>query len=83
MEYSLDRILADLLEFAAQQLALGGRLVYWLPVIRHNYKVTLTPACSTNYFFCYDIFSWDGMLTVFGIGNVFTCFEVLSVFSKI
>jgi tRNA G10 N-methylase Trm11 len=49
VEYSLDRILADLLEFAAQQLALGGRLVYWLPVIRHNYKVTLTPACSLNF----------------------------------
>jgi hypothetical protein len=39
VEYSLDRILADLLDFAARQLALGGRVVYWLPVIRHQYKV--------------------------------------------
>jgi tRNA (guanine10-N2)-methyltransferase len=39
VDYSLDRILADLLSFAAKQLTLGGRLVFWLPVIRQNYKV--------------------------------------------
>jgi tRNA G10 N-methylase Trm11 len=59
VEYSLDRILADLLEFAAQQLALGGRVVFWLPVIRHNYKVTLMPACSPKLCFVM-IFVLDG-----------------------
>ena len=39
VDYSLDQILADLLNFAARQLTVGGRLVYWLPVIRQNFKV--------------------------------------------
>lgn len=32
MAYHLSDIFADLLNFAAQHLVLGGRLVYWLPV---------------------------------------------------
>lgn len=32
--YHLSDLFSDLLDFAAQFLVLGGRLVYWLPVIR-------------------------------------------------
>jgi tRNA G10 N-methylase Trm11 len=32
--YHLSDLLTDLLDFAARFLVLGGRLVYWLPVIR-------------------------------------------------
>ena len=34
--YHLSELFADLLDFAAQFLVLGGRLVYWLPVIRNE-----------------------------------------------
>lgn len=34
VEYSLQDLMKDLLEFAAIHLALGGRLVYWLPIVR-------------------------------------------------
>lgn len=32
--YHLSDIFTDLLNFSAQRLVLGGRLVYWLPVYR-------------------------------------------------
>jgi tRNA (guanine10-N2)-methyltransferase len=31
--YEMDDVVRDLHEFAAQNLVLGGRLVYWLPTI--------------------------------------------------
>ena len=34
--YRLSDIFADLLDFAAKFLVLGGRLVYWLPVVKHE-----------------------------------------------
>ena len=32
--YSLSNVYCDMINFAAQHLVLGGRLVYWLPVFR-------------------------------------------------
>lgn len=39
VHYSLDQILADLLNFSADRLSIGGRLVYWIPVIKQEYRV--------------------------------------------
>ena len=39
--YSLENILQDLLNFSADRLCLGGRLVYWIPIIRQEYKVKI------------------------------------------
>jgi tRNA (guanine10-N2)-methyltransferase len=37
-DYTMTDILADLLRFAANFLTVNGRLVYWLPVFRDEYK---------------------------------------------
>ena len=42
--YSLEHLLTDLLNFAARALVPGGRLVYWLPVIRQQYSASSCPA---------------------------------------
>ena len=34
--YKLSDVFADLLEFAARFLVVGGRLVYWLPFVRRE-----------------------------------------------
>ena len=39
VSYSLEQLLRDLLNFSARSLVEGGRLVYWLPVIRQQYNV--------------------------------------------
>lgn len=44
VSYSLYHLLLDLLQFAASHLRQGGRLVYWLPVIRQVYTPELAPA---------------------------------------
>jgi len=44
VSYSLKNILEDLLNFSAQRLCLGGRLVYWLPIIRQTYKDEFLPS---------------------------------------
>jgi len=44
VSYSLYHLLVDLLQFAASHLREGGRLVYWLPVIRQIYSSDLTPS---------------------------------------
>jgi tRNA (guanine10-N2)-methyltransferase len=41
--YHLSDLLTDLLDFAARFLVLGGRLVYWLPVIRDEFSEALIP----------------------------------------
>ena len=38
VSYSLEHLLADLLNFSGRCLVVGGRLVYWLPVIRQHYS---------------------------------------------
>ncbi|XP_053349755.1 tRNA (guanine(10)-N2)-methyltransferase homolog [Clarias gariepinus] len=43
MEYHLSDIFADLLNFAAHHLVLGGRLVYWLPIYRPEYCEEMVP----------------------------------------
>ena len=42
--YSLHQLLTDLLNFSARSLRVGGRLVYWLPVIRQVYTSAMAPA---------------------------------------
>ena len=37
IDYELGNIYTDLLEFASRHLALGGRLVFWIPVNREHY----------------------------------------------
>uniref|UniRef100_A0A1A8QZ50 tRNA (guanine(10)-N(2))-methyltransferase TRMT11 n=1 Tax=Nothobranchius rachovii TaxID=451742 RepID=A0A1A8QZ50_9TELE len=41
--YNLSDIFADLLNFSAQRLVVGGRLVYWLPVYRPEYCEEMIP----------------------------------------
>ena len=43
VSYSLEHLLSDLLNFSGRSLRLGGRLVYWLPVIRQNYSTDNLP----------------------------------------
>jgi len=42
--YNLTQLLTDLLNFSARSLRIGGRLVYWLPVIRQTYNKELVPS---------------------------------------
>nr|XP_032824892.1 tRNA (guanine(10)-N2)-methyltransferase homolog [Petromyzon marinus] len=42
-EYHLSDIFVDLLNFAAEYLVNGGRLVYWLPVFRPDYTEEIVP----------------------------------------
>ncbi|KAJ2723182.1 hypothetical protein GGI07_002817 [Coemansia sp. Benny D115] len=35
--YEMSDVISDLLEFAAQKLVVGGRLVYWLPTVADEY----------------------------------------------
>jgi len=44
VSYSLHQLLTDLLNFSARSLTVGGRLVYWLPVIRQHYSPDRVPA---------------------------------------
>jgi len=44
ISYSLEQILEDLLNFSATRLTIGGRLVYWIPVIRQQYEAELLPS---------------------------------------
>ena len=44
VSYSLEHLLADLLNFSGRCLVLGGRLVYWLPVIRQHYSPASLPS---------------------------------------
>lgn len=41
--YNLFNLVADLLNFAAAHLNVGGRLVFWMPFHRADYKDTLIP----------------------------------------
>ncbi|KAG7469916.1 hypothetical protein MATL_G00133890 [Megalops atlanticus] len=43
MAYHLSDIFSDLLRFAARYLVMGGRLVYWLPVYRPEYREEMIP----------------------------------------
>ncbi|XP_006626081.1 tRNA (guanine(10)-N2)-methyltransferase homolog isoform X1 [Lepisosteus oculatus] len=43
MAYHLSDIFTDLLNFAAKHLVINGRLVYWLPVYRPEYKEEIIP----------------------------------------
>ncbi|XP_048882801.1 tRNA (guanine(10)-N2)-methyltransferase homolog [Brienomyrus brachyistius] len=43
MAYHLSDIFSDLLSFAAHCLVIGGRLVYWLPVYRPEYREEIVP----------------------------------------
>merc|ERR1719186_565059 len=42
--YTLHQLVTDLLNFSARSLRVGGRLVYWLPVIRQNYSQDRVPS---------------------------------------
>lgn len=44
ISYSLEHLLSDLLNFSGRSLRVGGRLVYWLPVIRQHYDPLNLPA---------------------------------------
>eukprot|EP01122_Echinamoeba_exundans_P004063 TRINITY_DN1409_c0_g1_i3.p1 TRINITY_DN1409_c0_g1~~TRINITY_DN1409_c0_g1_i3.p1 ORF type:complete len:332 (-),score=51.74 TRINITY_DN1409_c0_g1_i3:40-1035(-) len=41
--YSVPDVLSDLLDFAARNLVVGGRLVYWLPTLNEQYKPSDVP----------------------------------------
>ncbi|XP_029509406.1 tRNA (guanine(10)-N2)-methyltransferase homolog isoform X2 [Oncorhynchus nerka] len=43
MAYHLSDIFTDLLNFSAQHLVIGGRLVYWLPIYRPEYCEEMVP----------------------------------------
>lgn len=41
--YQLFELVADLLDFAAEHLAMNGRVVFWMPFYRADYKESLLP----------------------------------------
>ncbi|KAJ2161171.1 hypothetical protein GGF46_001683 [Coemansia sp. RSA 552] len=42
--YEMSDVISDLLEFAAEKLVVGGRLVYWLPTVADEYDPKDIPA---------------------------------------
>ncbi|KAJ2807600.1 hypothetical protein H4R20_001229 [Coemansia guatemalensis] len=42
--YEMSDVISDLLEFAAEKLVVGGRLVYWLPTVADEYEPEDVPA---------------------------------------
>ncbi|KAJ2608780.1 hypothetical protein H4S08_004322 [Coemansia sp. RSA 1365] len=42
--YEMSDVVSDLLEFAAEKLVVGGRLVYWLPTVANEYEPEDVPA---------------------------------------
>jgi len=59
VDYSLKNILEDLLNFSAEKLSIGGRLVYWIPIIRQEYEERLLPShpCLTLLHNCEQVLS--------------------------
>ncbi|XP_056142671.1 tRNA (guanine(10)-N2)-methyltransferase homolog [Lampris incognitus] len=59
MAYHLSDIFADLLNFSARHLIMGGRLVYWLPIYRPEYCEEMVPlhACLRLVSNCEQILS--------------------------
>lgn len=55
--YSLQNIIKDLLNLCAFCLILGGRLVYWLPVFREDFKEEYIPShpCLTLISYCEQV----------------------------
>lgn len=43
VDYELAELVVDLLEFSAKFLRIGGRLVYWLPVINDDFSDEAIP----------------------------------------
>ncbi|KAI9313806.1 hypothetical protein BX666DRAFT_2140306, partial [Dichotomocladium elegans] len=41
--YEMSEVISDLLNFAAEHLRIGGRLVYWLPTVTEEYESTDIP----------------------------------------
>lgn len=41
--YDLGTLIGDLLNFAVKHLTIGGRLVFWMPFYRADYKESLLP----------------------------------------
>ncbi|KAJ2078855.1 hypothetical protein H4R24_004190 [Coemansia sp. RSA 988] len=41
--YEMSDVISDLLEFAADKLVVGGRLVYWLPIVADEYEPEHVP----------------------------------------
>jgi hypothetical protein len=57
--YGRDKCFDELLDFAAEMLVAGGRLVYWLPVIQagdtFGYESVLM---KVNFMWLQDTFRW-------------------------
>ena len=61
MTYDLSDILCDLLNFAARQLTLNGRLVYWLPVYRAEYVIVYFVHLVYNYMISVFVLFYSSM----------------------
>ncbi|KAK8374673.1 hypothetical protein O3P69_011700 [Scylla paramamosain] len=57
MNYNLSDVYCDLINFAAQHLVVGGRLVFWLPVFREDYDESHIPShpCLRIVFNCEQV----------------------------
>jgi hypothetical protein len=59
--YEADTVFADLLDFSAQFLCMGGRLVYWLPVIPATYTDEQVCTCRIVRDFSFNMFRFSGI----------------------
>lgn len=46
VEYGLNEIIKDLMQFSSKQLKINGRLLFWIPVFREDYQETQLPRHS-------------------------------------
>ncbi|KAK8729830.1 hypothetical protein OTU49_008346 [Cherax quadricarinatus] len=69
--YSLSDVFRDLINFAATHLVIGGRLVFWLPVIREDYHESLIPSHP-----CLELlFNSEQVLTVHSSRRLITLYK--------
>lgn len=61
IEYGLNEIIKDLMRFSSKHLKLKGRLLFWVPVFRQDYKDTQMPRHS-----CFELVgNCEQVLTTF------------------
>ncbi|KAI9010109.1 S-adenosyl-L-methionine-dependent methyltransferase [Hyaloraphidium curvatum] len=66
--YEMDDVVADLVEFAAVYLAVGGRLVFWMPTVEEGYQpsdIRANRCLRLRHISCQPFNNWARFLVTF------------------